>query len=1247
MEVNTVSTVPTSTNGEGDGEGFIGNVNAEDPNTSTPPSNKEVATSSPPTSNNINSTDPFSKFLDEMGDTSDIDEDDNDDEDNKSIKEETSPPANTEVQPPPPPPEIGNNNMSAFSSPLLLQSENNIIDPSHILNQQLLMTVPLRPTLSSSSAGLNDSSHTPLLNGENIMLTFSNETTPTGLGGGGNRSPQRSDQGGSSTPLGISPSGLHIVTEMAALEQSHHTLNEGESYNNDTTTGNNNNNDEDAEMNISPLEISPSSSAPLNNNNAHSPPPESIHSGKITTLSPPPLSKANSCDNDGYADHDRSHNISGTQSLFSRDGGSISRGRLGSSDLQLQQQQQQQQQPQTVASAGGNTAQSKKKRPPLPPRWAIGGGGGGGLNTGVASSHHAGMQPVSSGHVQSGGDMVDVVPSHLPPPKAIATSHRRVFSTGDASFLSNLTDPNMDSDGVGDDNSPPLAVAVPNVLPPTANNNSANSNKSLPKNPAAARKRGVSWDFIAPSHSESDSGINRYKDEEEAAFNTLGILQPVLPDDEEDVNIGGDNDLMIGGDLMQPILLDDDVADEEDIEAPVLGSSEPDFLPPPPPPPPEKVVQKRHNPSKSGVSLLSTLKLNSSFTSRSGVSVTKPKKDHTEFEDEAEQAILNALAAHSMSAKSDDQIDTADQITDLEDDPDIANLESKLEDDDDKEEGDESIPSQILPKQHHKTISALTTANFEHDSSPKQHDRKSGDCIFEDSAWTSNYDAQGRIDGTLPEEQNTNQLPSVVAAAAATSSSPSLISRLTSGGKKTNDLSQGTLTSKQMKKGETSPRQDTPQKQSKLSDTIVKDPTTITGLRHRRSNTIAAKTMVEELAEIAALHSGDDFHESLHKRTDTAMKLQTKDKGGINNLLAGVNILAQHEEDASEADGKAPVHDTGGTTNLEDIIEEDEPQDEEMGNANNSSKKDTPSQKRPSTLDKRSETMYRMKIWYHDLIEPKLPQFWKAAKHHICFIMMPLLIVAFILFYACGNPMTGSTADKAAEGTEDAFAEDDWNTAVHASFSWWALFFCRQTFILACVKTGEVISIDILALRTPLFLKVIGSFATLMLVQARGWPYVLTFWSISDFCVLYGNNPFSHHWLFWQDKLDIFNANNPPGQFLESEFYLRLLLAALLIGLLTSLKRLWLATSLGKRSYYHYGPELEVILAKMLMISQVSHLARQLEEKILTSRVGISDGYTNAMRHSNIGIPGLGTSDSEDTMDQKGNTFSFDELDNG
>jgi len=69
----------------------------------------------------------------------------------------------------------------------------------------------------------------------------------------------------------------------------------------------------------------------------------------------------------------------------------------------------------------------------------------------------------------------------------------------------------------------------------------------------------------------------------------------------------------------------------------------------------------------------------------------------------------------------------------------------------------------------------------------------------------------------------------------------------------------------------------------------------------------------------------------------------------------------------------------------------------------------------------------------------------------------------------------------------------------------------RQAFVLAYIRTVEVFTIDILALRTSIFLKTFGSFATLMFAQARGWPYVLTFWSIADFCVLFGNHQVSNY----------------------------------------------------------------------------------------------------------------------------------------
>ena len=115
-----------------------------------------------------------------------------------------------------------------------------------------------------------------------------------------------------------------------------------------------------------------------------------------------------------------------------------------------------------------------------------------------------------------------------------------------------------------------------------------------------------------------------------------------------------------------------------------------------------------------------------------------------------------------------------------------------------------------------------------------------------------------------------------------------------------------------------------------------------------------------------------------------------------------------------------------------------------------------------------------------------------------------------------------------------------------------------------------------------------------------------------------------------------------PCVVLSSEIYMRILFAMMFVGIATSLKRLWLATFLGQRSYAHYGPDLEVILGKMLMISQVAHLARQIEENVITSHV--SDGYVYTMKHS-IALPLM--SDSEDETNsplQNCDKKSFDEL---
>jgi hypothetical protein len=59
-----------------------------------------------------------------------------------------------------------------------------------------------------------------------------------------------------------------------------------------------------------------------------------------------------------------------------------------------------------------------------------------------------------------------------------------------------------------------------------------------------------------------------------------------------------------------------------------------------------------------------------------------------------------------------------------------------------------------------------------------------------------------------------------------------------------------------------------------------------------------------------------------------------------------------------------------------------------------------------------SEKLYYLRRWYHELIKLKLPTFWTGATHFVCLKMVPLFTVAFILYYAVGNPMaSGATVD--------------------------------------------------------------------------------------------------------------------------------------------------------------------------------------------------------------------------------------------
>jgi hypothetical protein len=227
------------------------------------------------------------------------------------------------------------------------------------------------------------------------------------------------------------------------------------------------------------------------------------------------------------------------------------------------------------------------------------------------------------------------------------------------------------------------------------------------------------------------------------------------------------------------------------------------------------------------------------------------------------------------------------------------------------------------------------------------------------------------------------------------------------------------------------------------------DPTASTGLRHRRN--IAAKDMAEELQNMAKVQggSGGGGRETGHQRMKTGATYQDNLLAGMNNILA-----MQEKHDARADDRHHEDQPTGAASDHYDGDESDDaPHDEETGGAPKNSTATTKYDNisPPSSFQRRhAERIHNLRIWYHDLIEPKFPHFIKATTHSILFIIVPLLAVAFILYYGLGNPIAGGTEVVDDEGEE------------HASWSWWVLLILRQIIVLLCVKGGEVISIDIL-----------------------------------------------------------------------------------------------------------------------------------------------------------------------------------------
>eukprot|EP00804_Cyclotella_cryptica_P009864 CCRYP_014152-RA/>CCRYP_014152-RA protein AED:0.26 eAED:0.26 QI:897/1/1/1/0.88/0.8/10/620/1334 len=201
---------------------------------------------------------------------------------------------------------------------------------------------------------------------------------------------------------------------------------------------------------------------------------------------------------------------------------------------------------------------------------------------------------------------------------------------------------------------------------------------------------------------------------------------------------------------------------------------------------------------------------------------------------------------------------------------------------------------------------------------------------------------------------------------------------------------------------------------------------------------------------------------------------------------------------------------------------------------------------------------------------------WGFIQYQLSCVIIPLLAIATFFFYRLGNPSL-------------AFLPTD------ASVSWWILFAVRSYLTLQLAYVTEYLFVDVLAMRSPMSVQMIGPLATLYTINAKGWPFLLTCWGIWNFLLVHGNNLFYEHWLWFSD-IEMLNPSNKADGIVDSDTYTDILLSMIFAGVATSIKRTVLALYLGKRVYIHYKPKLEKVMIDMLLLTEVAELASALHE---------------------------------------------------
>ena len=182
---------------------------------------------------------------------------------------------------------------------------------------------------------------------------------------------------------------------------------------------------------------------------------------------------------------------------------------------------------------------------------------------------------------------------------------------------------------------------------------------------------------------------------------------------------------------------------------------------------------------------------------------------------------------------------------------------------------------------------------------------------------------------------------------------------------------------------------------------------------------------------------------------------------------------------------------------------------------------------------------------FSDFLRPKKASIHLYCKTVLLYVFLPAVAVSAILYYGTGNPILRKTG---------------------ASISWLILFLIRQIVCFTLAKASELFLIDFLSLQTRYMVQILGPVMTLVLVQSKGFPFIVVSWGILSLLLLSGSHAFANHWLYWQDLIGMCEESNPSGGIPDSDVNYRVLCSLIAIGVAVTAKRVWLGLYFGKRT---------------------------------------------------------------------------------